>query len=92
MVRIIERKPHPSSVEHEVVVFETKVRHELQIPKGMTDEEVVEMITRYLRGYDVETPEGKTRAPGYEDIYPETKEEALTESVISAESPSEPGG
>ncbi|MEM4029933.1 MAG: hypothetical protein QXO02_08570 [Thermofilaceae archaeon] len=84
MVRIVERKPHPCSPEHEIVVFETKVRHEMQIPKSATEEEVIEMITQYLRGYDVEAPEGKTHIPGYEDIYPETKEEAPTESVFSA--------
>ncbi|MEM3893578.1 MAG: hypothetical protein QXR12_06490 [Thermofilum sp.] len=82
MVRIVERKPHPSSLDHEIVVFETKVRHEMEIPKSATEEEVIEMITRYLRGYDVETPEGKTHVPGYEDIYPETREGEPGESVF----------
>ncbi|MEM4762328.1 MAG: hypothetical protein QW230_05065, partial [Thermofilum sp.] len=75
MARIVERKPHPNSVEHEVVVFQTRVRHEMEIPRGAAEEEVVELIRRYLRGYDVETPEGKTHVPGYEDVYPETRGE-----------------
>ncbi|MEM3943740.1 MAG: hypothetical protein QXJ59_06620 [Thermofilaceae archaeon] len=82
MVRIVERKPHPSSPEHEVVVFQTKVRHEMQIPRGAPEEEVVELIRRYLKGYDVETPEGKTHVPGYEDVYPEARGEEPGESVF----------
>ncbi|MEM3893739.1 MAG: hypothetical protein QXR12_07315 [Thermofilum sp.] len=77
MVRIVGRKPHPSSPEHEVVVFETRVRHELQIPRGVTEKEVRELIHRYLKGCDAETPEGKVHVPGYEDIYPETRGEEV---------------
>ncbi|MEM0307084.1 MAG: hypothetical protein QXK01_08925 [Thermofilum sp.] len=91
MVRIVGRKPHPSSPEHEVVVFETRVRHELQIPRGAAKEEVRELIRRYLKGYDTETPEGKVHVPGYEDIYPETREKEPKESVISTGSPSGSG-
>ncbi|MEM4975858.1 MAG: hypothetical protein QXT64_00865 [Desulfurococcaceae archaeon] len=75
MPRIVERKPHPNSSEHEVVVFMTKVRHEMQIPKDAGIGEVMKLITRYLRGYDEETAEGKVHVKGYEDIYPETREE-----------------
>ncbi|MEM2447924.1 MAG: hypothetical protein QXT14_03100 [Candidatus Bathyarchaeia archaeon] len=74
MPRIVERKPHPNSSEHEVVVFETKVRHELSIKKGLSDAEVLKEIAKYLKGYDVETLEGKEHVKGYEDVYPETKE------------------
>ena len=82
MARIVERKPHPSSVEHEVVVFRTKVGHEMEIPRGVTEREVRELIRRYLKGYDIETPEGRVHVPGYEDIYPETSEEESEESAI----------
>ena len=75
MPRIVERKPHPNSNEHEVVVFMTKVRHEMEIPKGIGMGEVMKLITQYLKGYDEETPEGKVHVKGYEDIYPETREE-----------------
>ncbi|MEM2163675.1 MAG: hypothetical protein QXR62_04545 [Candidatus Bathyarchaeia archaeon] len=75
MPRIIERKPHPNSSEHEVVVFMTKVRHEMQVPKDAGIGEVMRLITRYLKGYDEETAEGKVHIKGYEDIYPETREE-----------------
>ncbi|MEM2613629.1 MAG: hypothetical protein QXO15_05290 [Nitrososphaerota archaeon] len=75
MPRIVERKPHPSSSEHEVIVFQTKVRHEMEIPEGIGMGEVMKLITRYLKGYDEETPEGKVHIKGYEDIYPETAEE-----------------
>ncbi|MEM3944467.1 MAG: hypothetical protein QXJ59_10310 [Thermofilaceae archaeon] len=77
MVRIVERKPHPCSPEHEVVVFETRVRHELQIPKGATEEEVMELVDKYLKSY--------------EDIYPETRKEESEESVSSVGSPSGSG-
>ena len=73
--KIVERRPHPNSSEHEVVVFTTKVRHEMQIPKGASVEEVMKLITRYLKGYEEETAEGKVHVKGYEDIYPETVEE-----------------
>ncbi|MEM4469195.1 MAG: hypothetical protein QXS32_09035 [Candidatus Nezhaarchaeales archaeon] len=76
MPRIVERKPHPNSPDHEVIVFQTKVRHEMQIPKGIGTGEVMRLITRYLKGYDEETPEGKVHVKGYEDYYPETAEEA----------------
>jgi len=92
MVRIVERKPHPSSPEHEVVVFRTKVRHEMQIPGGATEREVRELVRRYLKGYDIETPEGRGHVPGYEDIYPETGEDESEESVFSAGLPSGSGG
>jgi len=75
MPKIVERKPHPNSPEHEVVVFMTKVRHEMEIPKGIDMGEVMKLITRYLKGYDEEAPEGKVHVKGYEDIYPETREE-----------------
>ena len=75
MPKIVERRPHPNSSEHEVVVFTTKVRHEMQIPKGASVEEVMKLITRYLKGYEEETAEGKVHVKGYEDIYPETAEE-----------------
>ncbi|MEM2475342.1 MAG: hypothetical protein QW407_05400 [Thermofilaceae archaeon] len=79
MPRIIERKPHPNSSEHEVVVFTTKVRHEVQVPRGASMDEVMRLITRYLKGYDEETAEGKVHIKGYEkgyeDVYPETREE-----------------
>jgi len=75
MLRIVERKPHPNSPDHEVVVFMTKVRHEMEIPKGASMEEVMKLITRYLKGYDEEAAEGKVHANGYEDMYPETAEE-----------------
>ena len=74
MPRIVERKPHPNSSEHEVVVCMTKVRHEMQIPKDADIGEIMKLITRYLRGYDEETAEGKVHMKGYEDIYPETRE------------------
>ena len=53
----------------------TKVRHEMQIPKDAGIGEVMKLITRYLRGYDEETAEGKVHMKGYEDIYSETREE-----------------
>jgi len=77
MPKIIERKPHPNSSEHEVVVFMTKVRHEMQIPKDAGIGEVMELITRYLKGYDEETAEGKVHIKGYEDYYPEMREEGV---------------
>lgn len=73
--RIVERKPHPNSSEHEVVVFTTRVRHEMQIPRDAGMGGVMELITIYLKGYDEETAEGKVHMKGYEDIYPETAEE-----------------
>ncbi|MEM2294606.1 MAG: hypothetical protein QXX41_15175 [Nitrososphaerota archaeon] len=75
--RIVERKPHPSSSEHEVVVFMTRVRHEMQIPRDAGMGEVMKLITRYLRGYDEETAEGKVHVKGYEDIYPGSREEGV---------------
>lgn len=75
MPRIVERKPHPNSSEHEVVVFMTKVRHEMQIPRGAGEDEVMRLIARYLRGYDITMPDGtKEHVKGYESIYPETEE------------------
>lgn len=71
------RKPHPNSTEHEVVAFETKVKHELCVSKGLSDREVIMEIVKYLRGYDVDAPEGKVHVKGYEDNYPETRMEAV---------------
>ncbi|MEM0111349.1 MAG: hypothetical protein QXK90_01140, partial [Candidatus Parvarchaeota archaeon] len=66
--------PHPNSPDHEVVVFMTKVRHEMEVPKGASTGEVMKLITRYLKGWDEETPEGEVQVEGYEDVYPETCE------------------
>lgn len=75
MPRIIGRKPHPNSSEHEVVVFMTKVGHEIEVPKGASTSDVMRLITRYLKGCDEESPEGKVHIEGYEDYYPDTREE-----------------
>lgn len=75
MPRIIGRKPHPNSSEHEVIVFMTKVSHEIEIPKGASQSEVMRLMTRYLKGYDEESLEGGVHVKGYEDYYPDTREE-----------------
>lgn len=75
MPKIVERKPHPNSQDHEVVVFTTKVRHEMEVPKGIGIGEVMKLITRYLKGYDEEAQDGKVHVKGYEDYYPEMSEE-----------------
>jgi hypothetical protein len=68
------RRPHPNSADHEVVEFETRVKHQLCVPKGLSDADVMKEIVKYLKGYDVELPDGtKEHVKGYEDIYPETK-------------------
>lgn len=75
MPRVVGRKSHPNSPEHEVVVFRTKVGHELQVPRDADMREVMELIRRYLKGYDGDGPEGRVHVPGYEDYYPETSDE-----------------
>jgi len=70
---LFKRKPHPNSADHEVIEFDTKVHHQLCVPKGLSVAEVVEEIVKYLKGYDVTLPDGtKQHVKGYEDIYPET--------------------
>ncbi|MCS7369073.1 MAG: hypothetical protein NDF57_05125 [archaeon GBS-70-058] len=47
-----ERKPHPQSIDHEVIVFYTdNIRHELCVERGLTDSEVLEKIREYLNLY-----------------------------------------
>ena len=68
------RKPHPNSAEHEVIVFDTKVHHELAVEKGLSDADVEKEIMRYLRGYDyTDVDSSKKHIKGYEDHYPETR-------------------
>ncbi|MEM3895378.1 hypothetical protein [Thermofilum sp.] len=73
-MKIVGRKNHPNSSEDEVVVFETKVRHEIAVPIKTDEKEVKEIIKRYLKGYDIDDfIEGKkVHVKGYENIYPET--------------------
>ncbi|MEM4847660.1 MAG: hypothetical protein QW794_07890 [Thermosphaera sp.] len=80
MPKIVERKPHPNSSDHEVIVFKTKVMHEIAVPKGVDMGEVMKLITRYLKGYDEERDGEKVHVKGYEDYYPETVEEVKEES------------
>jgi hypothetical protein len=76
------RREHPNSPDHEVVEFETKVKHQLCVPKGLRDDDVMKEIVKYLKGYDVELPDGtKEHVKGYEDIYPETIEPKVDEVV-----------
>jgi len=72
-----KRRPHPDSADHEVVEWDTRVHHQLCVPKGLDEAEIHREIARYLRGYDIETPEGKIHIKGYEDIYPKTKVESI---------------
>lgn len=65
-----ERRPHPNSADHEVVAFRTRVYHELCVPRGLSDEDVLKEIAKYLRGYVTEAGE---KVKGYEDHYPETR-------------------
>lgn len=73
-MKIVERKNHPNSSEDEVVVFETKVKHEIAVPIKTDEKEVEDIIKRYLKGYDADDIfEGKkVHVKGYEDIYSET--------------------
>ena len=73
------RKPHPNSADHEIIEFNTKVHHQLCIPKGLSDKEIVEEIIKYLKGHDIDLPDGgKEHIKGYEDYYPETKLEEVS--------------
>jgi len=77
-----KRRAHPNSADHEVVEWNTKVQHQLCIQKGLSDADVMEEIVKYLKGYDVELPDGtKEHIKGYEDIYPETIEPKLDEII-----------
>lgn len=77
-MKIVERKNHPNSSEDEVIVFETKVRHEIAVPIKTDEKKVKDIIKRYLKGYDEDDfIEGKkVHVKGYEDIYPETSDES----------------
>jgi hypothetical protein len=73
MSYVFKRRPHPNSADHEVVEWDTRVHHQLCIPKGLSNAEVVKEIVKYLKGYDVEVEPGrKEHVKGYEDEYPET--------------------
>jgi hypothetical protein len=75
------RKPHPASADHEVVEWDTKVHHQLCVPRGVGGADVVKEIVKYLRGYDVEADGRKEHVMGYEDIYPETIEPGMDEII-----------
>jgi len=76
------RRAHPNSADHEVVEWNTKVQHQLCIPKGLSDAEVLKEIVKYLKGYDIELPDGtKEHVKGYEDIYTETIEPKVDEVI-----------
>jgi hypothetical protein len=78
----LRRRPHPNSADHEVVEWDTKVHHQLCVQKGLSGADVMKEIVKYLKGYDVELPDGtKERVKGYEDIYPETIDPAIDEVV-----------
>lgn len=72
-VMIRERRKHPNSADHEVVRFQTKVSHEICIDKDLPTSEIMQLITRYLRGEIIQgVPGGPIKIKGYEDHYPET--------------------
>jgi len=60
---VFSRKPHPSLTDYDVIIFYTKVRHELLVSKGMSDDEVVKLIADYLKQYEETYPE--TRSPEF---------------------------
>jgi len=57
------RKPHPNLYVYDIVELDTKVHHEILVPRTLTDEEVVRVIADYLKQY--------------EEIYPETRDEEV---------------
>ena len=63
------RKPHPSLTDYDVIIFYTKVRHELLVSKGMSDDEVVKLIAEYLKQY--------------EEVFPETRDESVWVELTS---------
>jgi ornithine carbamoyltransferase len=76
-------KPHPNSDEYDVLVFDTKVHHEMAIPKGLKENEIQQKIKEYLKGYDITlTDNGKEHIKGYENIYPETSVEEEEENEL----------
>jgi len=67
------RKPHPNSADHEVIEWDTKVHHQLCVPRRLSDVDVLKEIIRYLKGYDIVGADGtKEHVKGYEDTYPDT--------------------
>mgnify|MGYP000661944772 CR=1 FL=1 len=62
-----EVKPHPTSVDHIIVVFNTRVKHTISLPKGVGEEEVLKAIAEYLQQY--------------EETYPETRDSSFWDEL-----------
>jgi hypothetical protein len=60
---VFSRKLHPSLVDYDVIIFYTKVRHELLVSKGMSDKDILQLIAEYLKQY--------------EEVFPNTKDEKV---------------
>lgn len=75
-------RDHPNAEDVEIVEFDTKVHHEIEVPKGLSKKEIKRIIKKYLKGErhkisDIE----EIVVPGYEDKYPETASEIVTNEI-----------
>ena len=49
---IVERNPHPSLADYDVVVITSKVRYEFLVPKDMTLSDFIDDLIVYLIDYE----------------------------------------
>jgi len=65
--------------EYEVIEFTiNNVNHQIAVKKGLSDEEILDEIKKYLYGYETEIinekgEKVKVHVKGYYDFYPKTK-------------------
>jgi len=75
----LNRKEHPNQTDYEIIEFEDNgVRHQIVVKRGLSDDEVLKEIEKYLYGYETEIvnekgEKVKVHIKGYYDFYPKTK-------------------
>lgn len=54
------RKPHPTLIDYDVVMLDTKVHHELLVRKDVSEDDLIQLIVDYILNY--------------ENVYPDTED------------------
>jgi len=49
---VVERKPHPTLMDYDVIVITSKVKHEFLIPKDMDTSDFVDDLIVYVLDYE----------------------------------------
>jgi hypothetical protein len=66
---VYSRRPHPVLPDYDVVTFDTRVHHELMVGRGVSDDDLIQLVVDYILQY--------------ESAYPETEDPSVWAGLVS---------